>query len=419
MSDPHRGRPAAIVPPRLGLLALLLPLAMLSVMGTLVFAAGSAGASPGSAYLVLTPAPAAGAFDADAYCTDPGGFAARAGEHPDGWAVAYLQADPPPGWTRPLIIRGGGPGWQAGAMHPHLAYAIEEMLPAREQAILALRDAPDPAACYPGKPHPQPFQRSGYLFLHDGRMDIEAVTSEIWLRSGDPDWDAFKVAHPRDYNGNGDPSLGNAGEIYFLALLYEISLTPQDVTGAFVRTLNRLREVPGYDSWQVNAVLQSAEGTWVLRQAPAIPHAGYAAFYGLTTHAEYWVADHLPDGAEAWTEIPNFTLAFFPAAGQPELVSTLSSGADGGTRLSAAQLSLRAVRCPAVGRVSLAYRTPLGSVGRLDLHDLEGRLVASWKVGPGAGVAEWTPPARLGDRVLWARLRWNGLETHRRILFLK
>ena len=428
MTEPRHAGPGPVTRAalsRLGSLRALaqaaapLPLALCGAVIVLALTAFPAGASPGSAYLVLTPALASGSFDADAYCADPAGFASRATEHPDGWTVAYRHADPPAGWSRPFVIRGGGPGSDAGTTHPHLAYAIEEMLPVRNRAVLALRETPDPEACYPGKPHPQPFFRSGYLFLHDGRIDIEPVTNEIWLRSGDPEWDAFKLAHPRDYNGNDDPVLGNASEIYFLALLYEISLTPEDVTGAFVRTLNRMRGVPGYDTWQLNALLQSAGDTWVLRHALAASQDGYEVYYGLTTQGEYCITDELPSGAAGWSELPNFTLACFPASGEPELVSMLSSGATETPAPPFAQLTLHPARCPAVGRVALSYRTPWRSGGRLELYDLQDRLLASWSVTPGSGMAEWTPPPTFGDGLLWARLRWNGLEAHRRILFLR
>ncbi len=395
------------------------------VVGALLIWSGSclASASPGSTFLALSPAPDPGDFDVAAYCTDPGGFAGLATQYPDGWSAAYRSAGPPAGWDRPFIIRGGGPASSGEILHPRFSCAVTEMLPVRVSGVMSLLQAMDPDACYPGKPNPQPLYREGFLFVHDGVIDIEPITTDVWLGNQDPDWVTFKLLHPRDYNGNGEPTRGNASEIYFLALLYEIQATPDDVPAAFQRTIALMRTIPGYAGWQFNAVLQNADCTWVLRHAlPGDPDT-YRIFYGLTTAGEYCVTDHLPATGTGWVEMPNLTLGVFPAGEAPVFISMLDSSAEPESRPADRDakiaLSLMPLRSPARGRIELSYRTPPGASGSLQIWDLEGRSLANLTVRAGSGTVRWTPSPEQGSGLLMTRLSWEGAEQHRRILYLR
>lgn len=382
-----------------------------------------ASASPGSAFVALSPAPGPGDFDVATYCTDAAGFADLSGEYPDGWSVAYRSTTPPPGWNRPFTIRGGGPASSGGELHPRFSYAVDEMLPVRASGVMTLLHATDPDACYPGKPNPQPFHREGLLFVHDGVIDIEPITTDVWLDNQDPGWEAFKLLHPRDYNGNGESTRGNASEIYFLALLYEIQTTPDDIPGSFRRLLDLMCAVPGYAGWQFNAILQKAECTWVLRHVLSGDPDTYRIYYGLTTDGEYCITDHLPATGTGWIEMPNLTLGVFPAGEAPEFISMLNSSAETdprpGDRASSMTLSLEPIRSPARGRVELSYRIPPGSPGSLQIWDLEGRSLARLTLRAGSGTVQWDPPPELRSGLLMTRLCWEGAAQHRRVLFLR
>jgi len=393
--------------------------ALILAAGILLGAAASA--APGEAFLVLQPGPAAGDFAAEAFLADPAGFPGRALEHPDGWTVAYVAASPPPGWARPFEIRGGGRAVADGRLHPRYALALAEMLAARRQAIVALRRAPDPIACAPGKPDPQPFRRDGWLFLHDGVLDIVAVTRGLWDEPLGDGWDAFKADHPRDYHGHGYAIRGNASEIYFLALLFEISRAPDGVPGAFERTLTRLLGLPGGETLALNAVLQGRDSTWVLGWDGT--GGGYPIFHALTPEGEHCITDSLPGGGGDWQEIPDRSLAVFtPQAGVEILPLDLAArvprapgdswdppegDAPGATR-SSPRILFRGA--PAAGVLRLRCHLPHGGTGGLALFDAQGRSLDRLSLGGGGHEILWTPPSALRSGPIWARLT-DGRET--------
>ena len=363
-------------------------------------------ATPGTAYVVLQPGPAAGSFDPGAWVTDPGAWPSLHAIHPDGWSVAYRAESPPPGWERPWILRGGGPAAGPGGLSPRFACALAEMLPARTSAMIALLEAPDSAACFPGKPNPFPLYRDGWLFLPDGYIDVEGVTRGLWRGNLGPSWEAFKLDHPRDYYGDGDARRGNAGEIYFLALLHELLAQPEDVPRAFFLTLARIAVLPGSEHWQCNAILQRPGCTWALRCAWA-QEQRYPIYYGPTANGEYCVTDSLPPTGGPWVEIPNHTLAILPAAGEPSLRPVEFSGLPGSEPHSAANteggLRLAFERTPARGAVHLRYELP-EAPGRLELFDLQGRLLARAHLPAGRGTWIWQQPPAAATGLVLGRL---------------
>jgi hypothetical protein len=384
------------------------------------------GATPGNAFVALSPAPELGDFNMASYLQDPFGWPAQAAEHPDGWSVAYRSQNPPPGWERPFLLRGGGEAASGGVLHPRFSVALTEMLPVRTMGVVTMLAAPDSAACFPGKPNPQPFFREGYLFLHDGRVDIEAVTTGLWRLEGWPGWDAFKAAHPRDLNGNADTTRGNASEIYFLALLHEMAGAAGDVPTAFRRTLMKMSALPGWESWQLNAVLQNPGGTWALRYALSESER-YPLYYGLTTAGEYCISDSLPVGASGWTEVPNFSLAVFPPGGPAEVLpmefsavtepgSEDSHDRAGGS--AAAVLCLEILGSPAVGGLALRCSLQPSARGWLDIWDVTGRHLVRMPV-EGESTVRWEPPADVGSGLLFARLQAGESTCRRRLLLLR
>ena len=374
----------------------------------------TAGAGAGQALLALSPGPAAGDFDVDAYLLDPEGWAAQAADHPHGWAVAYRASAPPPGWERPFIMRGGGRAAGDGALHPRFDYALGEMLPTRAAALLALRNAPNPEACHPGQPNPHPLYRDGWLFAHDGQLAIEPVVTGIWRAEWGPPWESFRDLYPRDFNGNADSTRGNAGEIYFLTLLYDLHQAGGDLPTAVRRTLSRISSLPGAETWQLNAILQSADCTCAIRFAAA-SEEDYPLYWGLTTNAEYCLLDSLPQ-AGSWEEIPNHSLAVFPAGGPVEISPIEFSAAPETPALET--LSLRILGAPSVGQVRLALEVPDGSLGLLELWDIEGRLLSRIPVPAGAMGLTWQPPAELGSGLILARLRAGAQKRSARVLLL-
>ena len=393
---------------------------------------GPASGTSGNALLALSPAPATGGFDAQAYLQDPFGWPALAAEHPHGWGVAYISESPPPGWSRPFLLRGGGKASIDGSLHPGFGTALDEMLPAHSAAVLTLLSAPDSAACYPGKPNPYPLSRNGWLFVHDGVIDIEGIVLGAWRADWGPEWEAFKSSYPRDYNGNADSTRGNAGEIYFLALMFELSLAPDDVPAAFRRTLLRMSVLPGWEDWQFNAILQNTECTWALRYAPAQAEH-YRLFYGLTTSGTYCIVDTLPAAGGEWEEVPNFSLAVLPSEGNVQILPIEFSEAPehpagGGRRQadsgqgqggeSALGIWLAVAESPSIGVVRLRYQTPVGSQGFLEIWDLEGRSLARVPVDGGAGSLEWNPMPGTPAGIVLARLRVGALQSRQRVLLL-
>jgi len=402
-------------------------LAALAVLVAAVTATGSsAHAAPGAAFVALVPAQASGEFDADAYLQALDGFASRAGTHPHGWAVAYRHASPPPGWTRPFVWRGGGPAADEAALHPRYRCALDEMLPVRTAAIAALRDAPDPDACFPGKPHPQPFERDGWLFLHDGCLGIEALTTGIWNADLGAGWDAFKTNHPRDYDGNADSTRGNASEIYFLLLLYDLTLTPDDPLASFQRTLLRINSLPGAASWQLNAVLLGEAGAWVVRSASAQPDS-YPLYYGLSLSGEHCVTDTLPPSGSGWQAIADETLVYFPAGGAPETYPLAAAGITPGQPgasqadepLGAAPfLAARFARAPRA--LTIRYRLPPHSRGaRCRLFDLQGRQWMARELDAAEGRLHWPAPASLPTGLFWVRLEAGEWHAQARVLHVR
>lgn len=384
--------------------------------------AGPAGATPGNALLVLEQGPATGDFDARGFLRDWGGFPARAAGHPHGWAIAWRPADPPPGWSRPLVVRGGGRAANGALLDPRYAPALARMLAGREAGIVALLDAPDSSACYPGKPNPHPFARDGWLFLHDGVIDVAAATTGIWRADWGEAWEAFKADHPRDYDGNGDSTRGNASEIYFLTLLYEIGRGP-GVSEAFGRTVLEFSALAAAADASLNAILQGPSGTWVLRYAPAEPER-YRLFHGLTLEGEHCIVDSLPGSGSGWQEIPNATLAFFPRGGEvaweplllPSSVHQGQGSGDGGdgpveddreaaTDALAHRLVLAAEGGPSPGRLRLRYALPAGDGGAIEILDPAGRRVARLDAPAPSGTIEWIPAAEIRSGILYARLR--------------
>lgn len=392
-AEPTRGVPGA-TRRRAALLAFAIGL--LSVHGV-------AGAAPGEAFVALQPAPVAGAFDPATHLLDPAGFPARAGGHPDGWALLYRAQSPPPGWVRPFEIRAGGRACHAGSLHPRYALALAEMLPVRAGAILSLRSAPDSIACAPGKPGPQPFLRDGWLFLHDGALDIADVTDGLWNGDLGSDWEAFKSAHPRDYHGNGHATRGNASEIYFLVLLHEITRTPEDVPGAFRRTLLRLLELSGGETLALNAVLQSEQATWVLRWTGA--SEDYPILYTHTRDGEYCISDSLAPGGD-WQEIPDRSLAVFSTAGGVEILPVEPAATLEERGLLARGPRLRVLGCPATGELRLLCRPGEGPAATLNLFDAQGRSIERLRLEGGSREVEllWRPPRQLRSGPIWARL---------------
>ena len=373
---------------------------------------GAARNAVGLALVALQPAPSSGEFAVGPWLSDPGGWPARALDHPDGWSVAYTATAPPPGWVRPFVMRGGGAAAAGPALHPRFACALDEMLPRRAAALLCLRAAADPEACHPGQPNPMPLARDGWLFAHDGSIAIEPLTTLVWLSDADPDWTAFREEYPRDFNGNGDPERGNAGEIYFLALLHQLDRSPDDVPRAFRRTLARFSIMPDWEMWQYNAILQRPGATWVLRWVESNPQ-DHPLYYGLTDMGEYCISDAIPELAEAWIEIPNHTLACFTPEAAPEWITLELSDAPAhdpagppeAAPAAPPSLMLRPDRSPCVGALELTYGLAPGQEGRLEVLDLQGRRLAAFTLTEPHGRVEWTLPQDAASGILFARLR--------------
>ncbi len=392
-----------------------------------------AAATPGNAFVVLTPAPAGGSFDAATFLTDPSAFSARALEHPNGWSVAYTAQAPPPGWTRAFVLRGGDMAGDGSRLHPRYALAIKELLAGNRAGMVALLDAPDTAACAPGKPNPHPFQRDGWLFLHDGALDIEPLTTGIWNAPRGTEWDAFKIAHPRDYDGNGDSTRGNAGEIYFLALLYDIS-RQASVPLAVRHTLMHFAQLPGFEEHSFNAVLQGEDTTWVLRWAGS-DASRYRIFYTRTLTGEYCITDSLPAVGPEWQELPDFTLARFPFGGEVELLPvTLGvAGIEDPDRddpthgeawsddpaHDARVPDLHIAPAPAVGELCLRCRVPEGESGRLEIRDVQGRRLARITLPEGARQIAWQAPPQVRSGFLWVCLHAGGRSVTQRTLLIR
>jgi hypothetical protein len=376
----------------------------------LALTGATARAIPGPAYLALAPAPAAGSFVADDYLLAPGGWAAQATTHARGWSVAWSRG------ARTVVRRGGGAALDEGTFNPRYAAALAEMLPAREAAILALLDPPDPGASSPGKPNPQPFERDGTLFLHDGTIGITPITMQVWRAAWGPAWDAFRLAHPRDYDGNGDSTRGSASEIYGLLFLYELQRGAGDAGDAFERAVGHLTALEGSDAFQFNALALRDDGLWVVRYAMSDADR-YPIFYGLTARGEHCVTDALPPTG-VWQSLPNFTLAHFPPEG-PVTLRPLAPGAvDGDPFPPGRAVRLRALRSPAIGAVRLECALPAGASGRLELWSVDGRRVATLPVAAGGGSLRWGPPAATGSGVYLARLRCGSQTACARITFL-
>ena len=394
-------------------------LALLALLACALPAAGT----PGNAFIVLSPAPAAGSFDAAAFLTDASAFSARAREHPNGWSVAYTAQAPPPGWTRPFLLRGGGMAGDGVGRHPRYALAIEECLAGHRTSMVALLDAPDTAACAPGKPNPHPFLRDGWLFLHDGALDIETLTTGIWNAPRGTEWEAFKTAHPRDYDGNGDSTLGNASEVYFLALLHDIS-RQASVPLAVRHTLMLFAQLPGFQDGSFNAILQGEGATWALRWAGSAAER-YRIFYTRTLTGEYCITDSLPAAGSGWLELPDFTLARFPFGGEVELLPVSLApagieGPDGGDPADDARgIGLRVAPAPALGELRLRCRVPVGESGLLEIRDVQGRRLARVILPEGAREIAWQPPPQVRSGFLWIGLHAGGRSVVQRTLLIR
>ncbi len=392
------------------------------LVGTLGFLLcnSSAIAMPGASYVVLQQGEVTGEFAVEPFLTEPSAWPSASEDHPDGWSVVYRSQSPPPGWTRPFEQRGGGPAVRQGELNPRMHHALDEMLAARESGMAALLDAPDSSASYPGKPNPFPLSREGWLFIHDGYLDIEALTIGIWRDNLGDGWEAFKLDHPRDYNGNGDSTRGGAGEIYSLALLYEVLQAPDDVPRAWRRTLARLSVLEGWDQWQCNAVLQGEACTWAVRYALDRPER-YPIYYGMTTAGEYCLSDTLPGTGGPWIEIPNLSLAIFPAVGavmiEPIEISAVDPDLTADGRRPA--LLLRPSASPCWDEATLVFRLPSGASGRLEFFDLQGRLLDAVVVAGPASAYRWRPGADVPTGIILARLVGEGRSAHARILFLR
>jgi len=386
-------------------------------LAVVLLASPAAEAVTGACTVSFLPAPEAGGFDLEAYLGQPDGWPALSDSFPDGWSLAYYAASSPDGWGRPFIVRGGGPAVRDGLVHPRLAPALSEMLPARRSGLVSMLSAPDSAACFPGKPHPYPLYRDGWLFVHGGYLSIEEITTTLWNADLGPDWEAFKVQHPRDYNGNGEVTRGNAGEICFLALLFELSRVPGDVPCAFRRVLLKLSLMPSWPDAGLHALLMGPEEIWALRYANQST-SDRPLFFTLSTQGDYCLADTLPPpgGGVTWQEIPNLSLAHFPSHETVEILALQLSG-DLGPRPEPAGVYLDVGASPARGDLRLTVEAPVA--GRLELWDIQGRRLAWDRLPAGRRQVRWMLPADLPSGLLLARLRAGGRETHQRILYLR
>jgi hypothetical protein len=368
-------------------------------------------AAPGPAFLALAPASGPGAFVVDDYLRDPGGWAAQAATHDRGWSVAWR------GDALTIVRRGGGSALIDGAFNPRYAAAIDEMLPARRAAILALLDPPDPVASSPGKPNPQPFERDGWLFLHDGSIGVEAITMQDWRAPWGDAWDAFKLAHPRDYDGNGDSTRGEASEIYGLLFLYELQCGPGDASDALERVIWHLAALEGSAGFQFNALALSAGGLWAVRYAPGDAE-GYPVYYGLTSDGEHCVTDALPPSGQ-WRSLPNFTIARFPPDGPVELRPLASGAIDDAPAPAPFAIALRALRSPAIPPLRLECALPPGAGARLELWSVDGRRVATLPVAAGSRDVRWELPGTIASGVYLARLRSGSQSAGARLAILR
>jgi hypothetical protein len=372
--------------------------------------------SVGQSFVVLSPGPVVGGFDVDSYLTDPAGWPAHGSSYPDGWAVMYRGSQAPPGFDRPFVIRAGGQAEKAGVIHPRFLLAMEEMLPNRTVAMLAQRAAPNPDACSPGQPNPMPLYRNGWMFLHDGWISVTEMNRDLWQLDLDPGWDSFKRMMPRDFNGNFQTDRGNAGEIYFLTLLFELGRADDDMLLAATRTLHRLSSLPGANDSQFNGIIQGSDCTWVIRYAPAAEE-NYRIHYTHTTTGEYCITDSIPSGSGDWQEVPNYHLACF-SVDSPVLFYPIEfSSVENQPPVTALQLKISPT--PAVGQIGIRFTLPSAGDGYLELLDIEGRRLMGQPATGRDGAVILTPPAGCGSGLYWVRLIQGGRETRRRVILLR
>ncbi len=400
--------------------------ALLLIMVALSQPSDAVGAPPGQAFLVLTPAPAAGDFDVEAYLNDPIGWPALAANNPDGWAVMYRSSWAPAGWSRPFVIRAGGLLQKDGEVHPRYSLALSEMLPDYTTVMLAQRAAPNPDACSPGQPNPMPLARDGWRFIHDGWVSVSEMNRDLWELDLDTGWDQFKRAYPRDFNGNFQSHRGNAGEIYFLTLLFELDRAAGDMLTAITRTLHRLSSLPQADSSQFNAIIQGESDTWAIRYAVS-EAAQYRIHYTRTTSGGHCITDSLPAGSGSWQEVPNFHLARFaddsPVVVYPIEFSAVDDSPDTVDPKPeagrSAPLRLVVNPSPALGKISLRFAVPEARGGFVELVDLEGRRLVGREIFASEGRVTLVPPSGTGSGLYWLRLVQGGRECRRRVVFLR
>ncbi|HZI88835.1 MAG TPA: FlgD immunoglobulin-like domain containing protein, partial [Candidatus Polarisedimenticolia bacterium] len=89
-----------------------------------------------------------------------------------------------------------------------------------------------------------------------------------------------------------------------------------------------------------------------------------------------------------------------------------SPSGSGGDHGSSIPVTLRAGPTPSAGAVRFSLRGRPGSEGQAAVHDVQGRLVARWRVAvPGSGVADWSWSAKVaGGQALPSGLYFLSLE---------
>jgi len=89
-----------------------------------------------------------------------------------------------------------------------------------------------------------------------------------------------------------------------------------------------------------------------------------------------------------------------------------SPSGSGGDHASSIPVTLRAGPTPSAGAVRFSLRGRPGSEGQAAVHDVQGRLVARWRVAvPGSGVADWSWSAKVaGGQALPSGLYFLSLE---------
>lgn len=249
-------------------------------------------------------------------------FRAFGATNVNGWAIGYYFNEVTPSPLVWPIIRRGGP--QAN-LDPDYVRALNEVIQQGTKTALAhVRQASSGAV---GIPNPHPFTEPGWMFCHNGTIDIATLTQLIGTE--------YLNQHRPDYTS---PYIDS--ELFFIYLMKTIREWPYDIgissvlakespndgvlanipndtpyinyeaaIGRAVSNLDEALNRIGYPS-RLTFLLTNGKKLWGCRYADTSQDY-YSLYYSMSVPGNNWTVASEPVSGGQWTPIPMYNVVTF------------------------------------------------------------------------------------------------------------